>query len=82
MSEAEHPDRLKPDHQVTVEDVRVCADRLDLLDYYTLPPYGQGACARTTGVVERRITALDAEIRRLTRLRDQLAARTGTSIPM
>jgi hypothetical protein len=22
MSQAEHPDRLKPDHQVTVEDVR------------------------------------------------------------
>jgi hypothetical protein len=22
MSEAEHPDRLKPDHEVTVEDVR------------------------------------------------------------
>ena len=22
MSQAEHPDRLKPDHEVTVEDVR------------------------------------------------------------
>ncbi len=65
---------------LTVEDVRACADRQDLLDNSTLPQYGHGACARTTGVVERRIAALDAEVRRLTRMRDQLAARTGVSI--
>jgi DNA-binding transcriptional MerR regulator len=63
---------------LTVEDVRACADSGDS---DTLPPYGQGACAGTTGVVERRIAALDAEARRLARLRDRLAATTGVPIP-
>jgi MerR family transcriptional regulator, copper efflux regulator len=63
---------------LTVADIRGCADRLDLLDGDTLPPYGEpGACARPAGVVRRRIAALDAEIARLAALRDQLAARTG-----
>lgn len=61
---------------LTVADLRDCADRLDLLDGDTLPPYGgPGACARTTGIAARRIAALDGEIARLTALRDQLAAR-------
>lgn len=64
---------------LTIEDLRACANRLNLLDNDTLPQYGQGACARTTGVVERRIAALDTEIGRLTHLRDQLATRTGVS---
>jgi DNA-binding transcriptional MerR regulator len=61
---------------LTIADVRNCADRLDLLEGDMLPPYGgPGACAKPTGIVERRIAALDAEIARLTVLRDQLAAR-------
>jgi MerR family transcriptional regulator, copper efflux regulator len=44
-----------------------------------LPPYGgPGACASPTGIVQRRIAALDGEIARLTVLRDQLAARIAT----
>jgi len=61
---------------LTVADIRACADRLDLLDGDTLPPYGGlGVCASPTGIVQRRIAALDAEIARLTAIRDQLAAR-------
>src|SRR5580693_1877911 len=63
---------------LTVADIRNCAYRLDLLEGDTLPPYGgPGACASPTGIVQRRIAALDAEIARLTALRDQLAARIG-----
>ena len=63
---------------LTVADIRNCADRLDLLEGDTLPPYGgPGACACATGIVQRRIAALDDEIARLTALRDQLAARIG-----
>lgn len=63
---------------LTIADIRDCADRLDLLDDDTLPPYGEpGVCAKPTGIVTRRIAALDAEIARLTALRDQLAARIG-----
>jgi MerR family transcriptional regulator, copper efflux regulator len=63
----------------TVADIRDCADRLDLLEGDTLPPYGgPGACASPTGIARRRIAALDAKIARLTALRDQLAARIGT----
>lgn len=62
---------------LTVEDVAACADRLDLLEGDVLPRYGEGVCTRTSGIVERRIAVLNAEISRLTRLRDQLAARTG-----
>ncbi|GGO62863.1 MerR family transcriptional regulator [Nonomuraea cavernae] len=61
---------------LTVEDVRSCADRLDLLDGDTLPPRGGPGCSMASGVVERRIAALDAEIDRLSRLREQLSART------
>jgi MerR family transcriptional regulator, copper efflux regulator len=63
---------------LTVADIRGCADRLDLLEGDTLPSYGEpGACATPTGIVQRRIAALDAEIARLTALRDQLATRIG-----
>jgi MerR family transcriptional regulator, copper efflux regulator len=63
---------------LTVADIRNCADRLDLLEGDTLPPYGgPGACASPTGIAARRIAALDDEIARLTALRDQLAARIG-----
>jgi MerR family transcriptional regulator, copper efflux regulator len=63
---------------LTVADIRSCADRLDLMEGNILPPYGgPGACASPTGIVQRRIAALDDEIARLTTLRDQLAARIG-----
>lgn len=52
---------------LTVEDLRACADRLHLL-LETAPP----SCA-PGGIVDRRIAALDAEITRLTHLRDTLA---------
>jgi MerR family transcriptional regulator, copper efflux regulator len=65
---------------LTVADIRNCADRLDLLEGDTLPPYGgPGACAKPTGIVQRRIAALDAEIGRLTLIRDQLAARISAN---
>jgi MerR family copper efflux transcriptional regulator len=59
---------------LTVADVRLAADRLDLLDSDQLPRQGE-ACAGTAGIVQHRIAALDAEIGRLTQLRNQLAAR-------
>lgn len=67
---------------LTVADIRDCADRLDLLEDDTLPPYGgPGACSTPTGVVRRRLAVLDAEIERLTGLRDSLAARIGAPSP-
>ncbi|MEV5753422.1 MerR family transcriptional regulator [Actinoallomurus sp. NPDC052308] len=67
---------------LTVADLRECRDRLDLLDDDALPPYGgPGACARPSGVADRRLAALDDEIARLTRLRDRLAARIDTRTP-
>ena len=59
---------------LTVADVRLAADRLDLLAGDELPRRGP-ACAGTAGIVQHRIAALDTEIGRLTRLRNQLAAR-------
>ncbi|MEU6425813.1 MerR family transcriptional regulator [Microbispora sp. NPDC046973] len=65
---------------LTIEDVARCADRLDLLEGDTLPPYGSPGCSGDSGgragsgVVQRRIAALDAEIARLTDLRDRLAS--------
>ncbi|KAB8186626.1 MerR family transcriptional regulator [Microbispora catharanthi] len=63
---------------LTLEDVARCADRLDLLEGDTLPPYGSPGCSggsgSGSGVVQRRIAALDAEIARLTDLRDRLAS--------
>lgn len=68
---------------LTVADIRDCADRLDLLEGDTLPPYGgPGTCARPTGIVARRLATLDAQIARLTALRDQLAARISTEPPI
>lgn len=61
---------------LTVEDVRSCADRLHLLQGDTLPPRGGPGCTMS-GVVERRLAAFDAEISRLSELREQLAARSG-----
>ncbi|GAA2118277.1 MerR family transcriptional regulator [Actinomadura napierensis] len=62
---------------LTIEDVRHSADRLQLLEGDTLPDYAGPDCARASGVALRRLQALDAEISRLTRLREDLAARLG-----
>ncbi len=60
---------------LTIADVRACADRLDSLRQDQLPPYGgAGACVRPPDVVTDRIAAMDAEIARLSALRDQLAS--------
>lgn len=64
---------------LTIEDLRNCAARLDLLEGDVLSPFGdpEGGCAQPSGIAERRLSALDAEITRLTRLRDRLAARVA-----
>ena len=63
---------------LTIEDVARCADRLDLLEGDTLPPYGSPGCSGGSGVgsdvARRRIAAQDAEIARLTELRNRLAS--------
>ncbi|MEU7910551.1 MerR family transcriptional regulator [Microbispora bryophytorum] len=69
---------------LTIEDVARCADRLDLLEGDTLPPYGSPGCSGDagdesgggsgSGIVQHRIAVLDAEIARLTDLRDRLAS--------
>ncbi|MFE2968443.1 MerR family transcriptional regulator [Streptomyces sp. NPDC059340] len=59
---------------LTIEDLRSCADRLDLLAQDPPPRCGSvepGAPA--SGVVGRRLAALDAEINRLATLRETLA---------
>ncbi|MBO3742611.1 MerR family transcriptional regulator [Actinoplanes flavus] len=60
---------------LTVADLRDCADRLDLVESEDLPGYGEpGACANPGGVAARRVATMNAEIDRLTELRDRLAA--------
>jgi DNA-binding transcriptional MerR regulator len=61
---------------LTIEDLRGCADRLHLLDGDTLPPYDGPACPQT-GIARRRLAVLNAEIARLTTLRDHLATQLG-----
>ncbi|MFE6036579.1 MerR family transcriptional regulator [Streptomyces sp. NPDC056452] len=64
---------------LTVEDVRHCSDRLDLLvDGPPRPCVGfvEGG-VESEGVAARRLAVLDAEIARLSRLREQLAARVA-----
>ncbi|WP_327167592.1 MerR family transcriptional regulator [Streptomyces subrutilus] len=63
---------------LTVEDLRGCADRLHLLSGDLLPRCGAvepGAAG--SGVVGRRLAALDAEIGRLAGLRENLARRAA-----
>ncbi|MYR43828.1 MerR family transcriptional regulator, partial [Streptomyces sp. SID5910] len=63
---------------LTVEDLAGIADRLPLLAVQPPRPCDAGAPGEPavvgTAVVRRRIAALDAEIERLTRLRDALRA--------
>ncbi|MGW4231241.1 MerR family transcriptional regulator [Streptomyces sp. NPDC004980] len=64
---------------LTVEDVRHCSDRLDLLvdeGPRRCSGFGEGG-VESEGVAARRLAVLDAEIERLTRLREQLAARVA-----
>ncbi|MEO3973687.1 MerR family transcriptional regulator [Streptomyces sp. CAU 1734] len=63
---------------LTVADLAVCADRLHLLTEDPPPRCGAaGPDAAPSGVVGRRLAALDAEIARLTELRDSLARRAA-----
>lgn len=59
---------------LTVEDLRECAERLHLLDADPAPRCAAGAAGG--GIVGRRIASLDAEISRLTSLRDTLASQS------
>jgi len=74
-------DRLRVVRQLldlglTVADVRDCVGRLHLLDGARLPDVAPpGACTQSSAVVLRRLAELDAEIARLTAVRDRLAAR-------
>lgn len=67
-------------HGLTVEDVRALADRLPLLaadpPVRCVPPPPTAPAPRTKAglVVQRRLAALNAEIDRLTRVRDALLA--------
>ncbi|MFK0214772.1 MULTISPECIES: MerR family transcriptional regulator [unclassified Streptomyces] len=65
---------------LTIEDVRACVDRLPQLDAEAIRSrrVPEGVCVRASPVVSRRLAALDAEIARLTRRRDALAARAVT----
>ncbi|MFE6771916.1 MerR family transcriptional regulator [Streptomyces fimicarius] len=61
----------------TIEDLRSCADRLHLLTEDPPPRCGAADAPEGSGsgVVGRRLAALDAEIARLVRLREELARR-------
>lgn len=63
-------------HGFTVGDLQGVADRLHLLAADPPPSCGSGG-----GVVGHRLSVLDAEIERLTRLREALARRAGLTDP-
>lgn len=65
---------------LTIEDLRSCADRLHLLEQDPPPRCGSAdpatpAAAPASGVVGRRLAAIEAEIDRLAGLRENLARR-------
>src|SRR3954454_1968335 len=63
---------------LTVEDLRSIADRISVLVEDPPPRCGQpDSDVPGSGVVDRRLAALDAEINRLTQLRTRLALRTN-----
>lgn len=66
---------------LTVEDVRACADRIDLLLGEPVRRCVAAAPGETPGVVQLRVDALDAEITRLTALRDGLARQIAAPGP-
>ena len=68
---------------LTVEDLRSCADRLHLLAQNPPPRCGSAEPgAPTSGIVDRRLAALDAEIDRLAGLRENLARRASGGDPV
>ncbi|WUH99298.1 MerR family transcriptional regulator [Spirillospora sp. NBC_00431] len=62
---------------LTVEDLRGCAGLLHLLDADRPPPHDGAGCGQGSGIASRRLAALDAEIARLTTLRERLAAQVS-----
>ncbi|MER6678268.1 MerR family transcriptional regulator [Streptomyces sp. NPDC000983] len=63
---------------LTVEDLRRIADRIHLLaDEPDRSCAQSGHSSPASAVVQLRLAAIDAEIDRLSRLRDRLARRTG-----
>ncbi|MBO1329899.1 MerR family transcriptional regulator [Streptomyces sp. VRA16 Mangrove soil] len=66
---------------LTVADVRACSDRIDLLLAQPGRRCSATAPGAAQGVVDQRIAALDAEIARLTALRDRLAAEVAAPAP-
>jgi DNA-binding transcriptional MerR regulator len=61
---------------LTIDDLRECADLLHLLD---ADAPSEAGCTRGSGIAARRLAALDAEIARLTELRNRLAAQVPGS---
>ncbi|MEV0090964.1 MerR family transcriptional regulator [Streptomyces sp. NPDC050738] len=65
---------------LTVEDVRACADRLDVLIADPERRCTASAPGTASGVVQSRVDALDAEIARLTALRDRLSTHLAPAV--
>ncbi|MGW2344359.1 MerR family transcriptional regulator [Streptomyces sp. NPDC001661] len=66
---------------LTVADVRACADRIDLLIAEPDRRCSAPAPGAAQGVVDQRIAAIDAEIARLTVLRESLAGQIAAPEP-
>ncbi|MDX3386592.1 MerR family transcriptional regulator [Streptomyces niveiscabiei] len=69
---------------LTVEDLHTIADRLPLLattSQRSCDPTARKPGAAGANVIDRRIAALDADIARLTRLRDGLREAAGRPVP-
>ncbi|MGH3239420.1 MAG: hypothetical protein ACRDNL_03515, partial [Spirillospora sp.] len=64
---------------LTVEDLRLCAGLLHLIDADAPPPPNGTGCGQGSGIAHRRLDALDAEIARLTVLRNRLAAQVSSA---
>jgi hypothetical protein len=60
---------------ITGGDIHTCVDHLHLIEADPARPCGGAQATPGPGIAARRLAALDEEIARLTRLRDQLAAR-------
>ncbi|MGW6155788.1 MerR family transcriptional regulator [Streptomyces sp. NPDC055144] len=66
---------------LTVEDVRACADRIDVLVAHPDRRCSAPTPGAASGVVQLRIAALDTEITRLTALRDRLSRQLAPGVP-
>jgi DNA-binding transcriptional MerR regulator len=60
---------------LTIGDIHSCVDHLHRIEADPTRPCGGAQATPGPGIAARRLAALDDEIARLTRLRDQLAAR-------